>query len=586
MLPDEKRKQLDDIVVKMAGQNAPKADVEMVVNDFKSKYSVREEPQQKQTGFIQSVAQGLAKPFLRLGLNARNVGRTVLGKPQLETADAGYLGQVDRIKGPLDEGATRNLLGAAGVGLEAGSNLVGGTGAPGVVKTGLKGLIKQGAKEGAKVGVASGGLYGLGSGLQKKDAAAGSVLADAATGAALGAAGGSLIGATTPLAVKGSDKVVNFKKNRQAKIEKQFDDAIGNVLQGEKKDKVVGREILSSLDTDDIKTYQDLRDRTNEKIEILSNKLDEALETNPNVKTMGNLALETQVGSQTVKQNYVADALDQLEDYYQKTNNPTEGAKIKQIREKAEQKGLSVKEVNQIAKIHGKQLSAYNVNGQLASGLSKQAAENTRSGLKATARKNFGNEVSGQADEEISKLIRVRTLADDMVEKVNDLQQRIQERGLLEKFGRIVGQVVDMSTGGFLGGATRSLIIPRGGGLKIMNALDLEKNLQKNLKLIREAADPKATENDILKKLNQIIVNGGGKPQLLQLPPRGGTSKVPESTIFVTPKGKAGTIKQEVSDTLARETNKVKTPKGTPRMKRAKEMLEPYMPPTDLPTIR
>ena len=33
-LPDEKRKQLDDIVVKMAKQNAPQQDVQAIVNDF------------------------------------------------------------------------------------------------------------------------------------------------------------------------------------------------------------------------------------------------------------------------------------------------------------------------------------------------------------------------------------------------------------------------------------------------------------------------------------------------------------------------------------------------------------------------
>src|SRR3990167_6024465 len=37
-LTDERRKQLDDIVVKMASQNAPREDVLAIVNDFKSKY--------------------------------------------------------------------------------------------------------------------------------------------------------------------------------------------------------------------------------------------------------------------------------------------------------------------------------------------------------------------------------------------------------------------------------------------------------------------------------------------------------------------------------------------------------------------
>ena len=37
-LSEQRRRQLDEIVVKMANQNAPKEDVVAIVNDFKSKF--------------------------------------------------------------------------------------------------------------------------------------------------------------------------------------------------------------------------------------------------------------------------------------------------------------------------------------------------------------------------------------------------------------------------------------------------------------------------------------------------------------------------------------------------------------------
>jgi len=48
MLPEDKRKQLDSIVLDMGRQNAPQADVQAIVNDFKSKYDVADQQPQEQ----------------------------------------------------------------------------------------------------------------------------------------------------------------------------------------------------------------------------------------------------------------------------------------------------------------------------------------------------------------------------------------------------------------------------------------------------------------------------------------------------------------------------------------------------------
>jgi hypothetical protein len=52
-----------------------------------------------------------------------------------------------------------------------------------------------------------------------------------------------------------------------------------------------------------------------------------------------------------------------------------------------------------------------------AENLAKQAAENTRKGLKSTARSNFGNKVYAEADRAISDISRIKKLAQDRATK-------------------------------------------------------------------------------------------------------------------------------------------------------------------------
>lgn len=70
-----RRQQLDGIVQKMANQNAPKEEVQAIVNDFKSKYENEEQPQQD--GFLKSMAKTIITPYAQLGVSAYNVGSSI-----------------------------------------------------------------------------------------------------------------------------------------------------------------------------------------------------------------------------------------------------------------------------------------------------------------------------------------------------------------------------------------------------------------------------------------------------------------------------------------------------------------------------
>jgi hypothetical protein len=283
---------------------------------------------------------------------------------------------------------------------------------------------------------------------------------------------------------------------------------VGQIIQGTPEDVAIGKSALSKIDTKGIKTYEDLANTLDARIQSVSSKLDEALEQSPvrgELLRIGDMDKAIKVGEETVRNNFVDDALAQLKDFYTKTGNIERKTAIEQLITKGNSEGLSVKELNDLAKLHGQDLSGFNANGELASGLSKQAAENTRKGLKSTAREIFGNDSYVQADKELSNLIRTRDLVQNLETKVNTLKQKVTERGFGEKVGRIIFQVADKFTGGGLKGFIQSFV-PRGEGLKIMNALDLEKALSKNLKAIENALNQK-TEKGVIDSLNKIIKN-------------------------------------------------------------------------------
>lgn len=182
--------------------------------------------QQQEPGLLQSLAQGVTRPYLRAGLSVSNAVRALGGKKATDVKDFGYLGQVPRLKGPLDEGSqARHILESVGVGTEIASDLVTVGGVKQLVKPTLKGLVSQGFRTGARSGFVGGTLAGLGIGLQKEDATVGSVAMSTATGSVLGTAGGAALGALTPLPVAAFKGIKNaFDPTSQAaKLADQYD---------------------------------------------------------------------------------------------------------------------------------------------------------------------------------------------------------------------------------------------------------------------------------------------------------------------------------------------------------------------------
>lgn len=217
------------------------------------------------------------------------------------------------------------------------------------------------------------------------------------------------------------------------------------------------------------------------------------------------------MGSFKIKQNHINDALGQLEDFYAKTNNPIEQARVAQLKAEVRKNGLSVQEINNIAKEHGRVLSGYNANGELASGLTKQAAENTRSGIKETGRKLFGNEAYEIADKTMSDLIKTRELVKTFAEKVANVKQVVVPKRFGESAVNSILNAIDYVSFGGLNGV-KKFFKESNVGEKTFNYIGLEDMLQKNLTKIEAILSNQGlSEKDVIKQLESIVQSGGVK---------------------------------------------------------------------------
>ena len=286
------------------------------------------------------------------------------------------------------------------------------------------------------------------------------------------------------------------------KTPKTLEKAVGEIAQGTTDTITPVKTALSVIDTSKVNTYADLLGEIKRAIPNVAQKVDNEFLKDSTAYSLNDLAVKqaTKAGKE-VTTDYVTKGLKELDDFYTSVGDDVAKADIQDLITKSTTQGLTKKEVNDIARLHGRELSAYNVNGQLASGLTKQAAENTRQGLKTAARQGLSEEAKN-LDSQISALYDTQTLIEKNVEKVNRLKQLIQERGLVEKIGYNFSKYADILTGGSIRGLVGG-ILPRGVGNKVMNALDLEDNLRANLNIVEKTLKSKS-EKELISDLNQL----------------------------------------------------------------------------------
>jgi hypothetical protein len=283
--------------------------------------------------------------------------------------------------------------------------------------------------------------------------------------------------------IEGTKKVAgNIKEEIAPTLNPE--EATRQIVQGETTDVKHALPTIKGLtDTSKIKTYSDLSKAIDE--QIIKPNLKEVNEAFSKDTSGGHSikSFEQTIGkgNSAVKVNYVKDAISQLKDFYKETGDAKGLSDMKVLENKAKINGLTYKDINNLAKEHGFTIKAFNANGEASSGLSKQAAENTRSGLKTTARKGLGTKKAQALDEKASQAIKTKSLIDDMVEKVSSANQKNIKQGVIPK---AIGKIIE--TADTLTGNPIKAIGKRMGNVGgSMSPIEIEAQLAKNLKHIR-----------------------------------------------------------------------------------------------------
>lgn len=288
--------------------------------------------------------------------------------------------------------------------------------------------------------------------------------------------------------------------------------AVAQIGQGATRSLSSVAKTLETIDTTKIKTYQDFLQEINATIPKLADTVDAQLAADTNVYKLADLAVSQKTtGGQIVKTDYVSRAIEDLKQLYTATGEDVARANIEEIAQHAKTTGLTRKEVNDISRVYGQEFGskAFSKTGDPLTGTNAQAFETTRSGLKDVARQGLGGKAAQEADAKLSALYDTRKLVEKNVEAVAKLQQRIQERGLIEKAGYYVAKYADIMTGGSIRGFVGG-VLPRGAGYKTMNALDIEKALRANLDVIEKALAENTDKGllEVLKNADPVFKTG------------------------------------------------------------------------------
>lgn len=292
------------------------------------------------------------------------------------------------------------------------------------------------------------------------------------------------------------------RATRIARATDEIDDVLGKIIQGKPKDIPKAKKALSYLDTTGVKTYTDLRTRLDDGIEALAKKVDDTLERSG--KEIGPLKKNqlntvTEVGKTKVKQNFVVDAINQLDELYTKIKDSPNKARVRELKTKLSKEGLTLRELNDLAREYNFSFNnkGFGKTGEALTSINAQAFENTRKGIKNVVRSKIPDDVTKMLDERMSEMLNTRRLIIKMEEKVNSLYQRAKKRGILENVARGAADLIDAATFGTVSGFM-SRMLPSNVGLKVMNSIDLEKALTKNLrrfdKLIKTTNDKTFTD--------------------------------------------------------------------------------------------
>lgn len=286
---------------------------------------------------------------------------------------------------------------------------------------------------------------------------------------------------------------------------KPVENIVGEVTQAkDARGLAKSQKALTEIDTTGVETYADLNAKIKQSVKELANQVDETLAKDTAKYKPADLTITARTeGGDIIKTDYVSRALRHLEEIYTKSGDDLAAANIKETVKKYLTEGLTKLDVNDLSRLYGMEApNGFNKLGDALTSFNAKASETIRSGLKEVARSGM-DDTAQNLDMQISNLKTLEGYTLKMEEAVQGLTNKIEERNLFEKVGRVLGQIADVTTGGFVKSFFNKFLIPSNVGNKIMNSLDLQARLARNLELIQGAGAAKSDKQllDIVKQL-------------------------------------------------------------------------------------
>jgi hypothetical protein len=259
--------------------------------------------------------------------------------------------------------------------------------------------------------------------------------------------------------------------------------------------KPLGQSVLQNIDLKKGGTYRDLNNELETVSKSQTARVSEMLK--PYKETYGVDDFNFEVSG--LKYNPVKDAISSLDELASKTVDTKVAEVVQKYNDLAKTRQLTRNDINEISKKLSYYLPSFKQNGELFKRTNAVKVENTRRQLKEIALKDIPE--AQMLDKSTSEILGVKAAIAKMDKRVANEIRKAQELGLIKKTAVGVANVADLLSGRFLTTALRFL--QRGGSL---SAMDLEKELLKNLKLLQEAntAKDKKKAMEFLKAISQF----------------------------------------------------------------------------------
>lgn len=262
-------------------------------------------------------------------------------------------------------------------------------------------------------------------------------------------------------------------------------DTAGRIIQWDIGSQSEAVNALKQVDTKWVKTYKDLSSKIDARKTTIAKQVDEILgkETKTYNGTTSKKVDMPDGSYRTLWQTPIQDWIDDLKALYEKLGDQENLLKMKYWENKLMWEGLTVKEMNDLAKLHGMEFRNKAFNKDWSPKFSDIGVkfEENRKNMKEYVRDLLPDDTTKNLDRAYHELVDTQYYVDKMAESVNKLTQKLKNKSLFEKIWGWIGGIVNSLTGGWIKSFVSKFLPSGAAGNAFNNALDMEKELPKLL---------------------------------------------------------------------------------------------------------